>query len=74
MSIFGKIMGAIFGTKADAATPGLHLAPHLALPVPQVRIRPLARRLHRSSILLPFLIRRWRTRRKSSHGERRSST
>jgi hypothetical protein len=22
MSIFGKIMGAIFGTKADAATPG----------------------------------------------------
>ncbi|HWV96091.1 MAG TPA: DUF3597 domain-containing protein [Xanthobacteraceae bacterium] len=27
MSIFGKIMGAIFGTKADAATPGTTAAP-----------------------------------------------
>lgn len=27
MSIFGKIMGAIFGNKADAATPGTTTAP-----------------------------------------------
>ena len=69
MSIFGKIMGAIFGTHAEAATPAPATEAVEAMPHPHRKLRQRVA----MSTSRPFSTRPLPVRRKSWHGGPRSS-